>query len=440
MNSNHPGKKLGLWTATSLVVGNMIGSGVFLMPAALAGYGSVSLLGWVFAAVGSFFLAKVFGNLSKLAPGITGGPYAYTREGLGDFTGFLVAWGYYICVACANAAITISFVSALSTFFPVLNNNPVPAVLAGLAAIWLLTWINTRGIAVSGKLQLVTTLLKILPLIIVAFGGLFFIRPENFIPFNRTGGSVFSAINITATFTMFAFVGIESASVPAGNVEKPEITIPRATLIGLMVATVIYLLGSISIMGMLPAETLQKSTTPYADAAEIMFGKSARYWVSAGVAIAAFGALNGWILLQGQLPRAIAKDKLFPILFAKENRKGVPYTGIVINSILISLFMIMNYTKGLVEQFRFLLTLSVFLVLVPYLLSTVAYLILRLQSKGANQQSLSAPVMLFILAFGYSLWAIAGAGEKTVYAGFLLLMVGAPFYVWVKKSNEKNNT
>jgi len=143
MPASSPEKnKLGLWTSTSLVVGNMIGAGVFLMPAAMASFGSIGLLGWVFSAAGSFFLAKVFSNLSRLLPHATGGPYAYTRNGLGDFAGFLVAWGYYLAVSCANAAITISFVSAMSTFFPVLASSAVIAISTGLCTIWLLTYIN----------------------------------------------------------------------------------------------------------------------------------------------------------------------------------------------------------------------------------------------------------------------------------------------------------
>ena len=138
--------KLGLPASTSLVVGNMIGAGVFLMPAAMASFGSISLIGWGCSAIGSFLLAKVFSNLSKLLPNATGGPYAYTRHGLGDFPAFLVGWGYYLATACANAAITISFVSALSTFFPVLATNTVAATITGIGTVWLLNGVNSRGI------------------------------------------------------------------------------------------------------------------------------------------------------------------------------------------------------------------------------------------------------------------------------------------------------
>jgi len=428
--------KLGLWTSTSLVVGNMIGSGVFLMPAALAAYGSIGLLGWVFAAIGAFLLAKVFSNLSKLLPQADGGPYAYTHKGFGNFAGFLVAWGYWISIWCTNAAIAVALVSALSTFFPVLSTSAVAAVLTGLGAIWLLTWVNTRGIVTSGKMQLVTTILKVLPLIAVSIGGLFFINFKNFNAFNISGGSNLMALMQTATLTFFAFLGLECATIPSCSVANPEKTIPRATMIGTLIATVIYILSSVSVMGMIPAAALQHSVTPFADAAVMMWGNSSRYWVSAGVAIAAFGALNGWILIQGQIPSAIAKNNLFPAIFKKENKKGVPAMGMIIGSVLISVVMIMNYTKGLVEQFKFLILLSTLTVLVPYLFSTAAYIVIKIEKKylGGNWWS---SIILASLAFLYSLWAVAGSGEATVYWGFILMMCGIPFYVWILWKKRK---
>jgi APA family basic amino acid/polyamine antiporter len=429
--------KLGLWTTTSLVVGNMIGAGVFLMPAALAAYGSISLLGWVFSSIGAFLLAKVFSNLSKMMPQADGGPYAYSREGLGDFAGFLVAWGYWISTWCTNAAIAVSLVSALSTFFPALASNALLAVATGLSAIWLLTWVNTLGIVTSGKLQLITTILKILPLVLVAAGGLFFFKAKNFLPFNSSGASDYSAILTSAAYTFFAFLGIECATVPSGSVSNPEKTIPRATMLGMLIATFIYIISSVSIMGMIPGRDLQHSVTPFSDAAVIIWGSNARYWVSAGVAIAAFGALNGWILIQGQMPYAIAKDKLFPHIFSKENKKGVPAMGIIISSILISLLMSMNYTKGLVEQFKFLIMLTTLTVLIPYLFSTAAYILIRMERKYLKPAGWIPAIILASLAFLFCIWAVAGSGQEIVYWGFLLLLAGVPFYViilWKKNS------
>jgi basic amino acid/polyamine antiporter, APA family len=433
MHDDSRGKnKLGLWTSTSLVVGNMIGAGVFLMPAALAAYGSISLFGWVFSSIGAFLLARVFSNLSKLMPKADGGPYAYSRSGLGDFAGFLVAWGYWISIWCTNAAIAVSFVSALSTFFPALATNAILAISTGLGVIWLLTWINTLGIVTSGKLQLITTILKIIPLLLVAIGGLFFFKAENFIPFNMSGTSDFSAITATATYTFFAFLGIECATIPSGSVINPEKTIPRATMLSILITSVIYIVTSFSIMGMIPGKNLQHSVTPFADAAVIIWGRDARYWISAGVAIAAFGALNGWILIQGQMPYAIAKDKLFPAVFSKENKKGVPARGIIISSILVSILMSMNYTRGLVEQFKFLILLTTLTVLIPYLFSTAAYIIIKLENRYLKPGTRwFSTIVLASLTFLFSLWAIAGSGPEIVYWGLLLLLAGVPFYVMI---------
>jgi len=439
LNRTMPDKKLGLWTSTSLVVGNMIGAGIFLMPAALSSFGSISLVGWVFAAIGSFFLAKVFSNLSKLLPHVTGGPYAYTHYGFSNFAGFLVGWGYVLAVSCANAAIVVSFVSALSTFFPILATNVIAAVVTGLIAIWLLTYINTRGIMISGKLQLTTTILKLLPLFIIAIGGLFFIHVKNFMPFNSSGTSVMSAIAACASYTMFAFVGIESAVISSSSINDARNTASRATMLGLFICTLVYLLGSISIMGIIPQNTLQHSVTPFADAAAIMFGGNARYWVSAGVTIAAFGALNGWTLISGQILYAIAKDKLFPAMFAKQNKKKAPYVGMIVNSAMVSIFMVMNYSKGLTAEFKFLLLLSVILIFVPYVFSTAAYIIIRLNTNQAHKKGQSWATIVAVLAFLYSLWTIIGSGAEAVYYGFIFLLLGIPVYVWMVYKNKSRD-
>jgi len=432
-------KKLGLWTSTSLVLGNMIGAGVFMMPSTLASFGGISIIGWVASSIGAFLLAKVFAHLSKMMPGSDGGPYAYSKSAMGDFAGFLVAWGYLISVWCTNAAITVSFISALSTFIPALATNSLMAVFTGLATIWILTWINTLGVFTSGKLQLITTILKVVPILLVGIVGLFFIQWDNFLPFNASGINTVSAITATTTLTFFAFLGIECATIPSGSVENPEKTIARATLLGTFIATAVYILSTVSIMGMIPAAQLKTTVTPFADAATIIWGSGAKYWVSAGVAIAAFGALNGYILIQGQLPAAIANDQLFPAIFAKKNSKGVPAIGVAISSVLVSFFMMMNYTKGLVDQFKFLILLTTLTVLIPYLFSTAAYIIFRLKEANLSKWIKYSAITLASLAFLFFMWMIIGSGQEIVYWGFVLSMSSIPVYVWgVTKRNKKN--
>jgi APA family basic amino acid/polyamine antiporter len=431
-------KQLGLWTSTSLVVGNMIGAGVFMMPAALAKFGGISLLGWVCSAIGAFLIAKVFAHLSKLLPAADGGPYAYSQKGLGDFAGFLVAWGYLVSVWCTNAAITVSFISALSTFIPALATNPYLAIGTGLATIWFLSWINSLGILTSGILQLITTILKIVPIVLIGLVGLFYIQWNNFLPFNASGTSTIAAITATTTFTFFAFLGIECATIPSGSVANSATTVAKATTLGTLIATLVYILGTVSVMGMIPAAALKNSVTPFADAAVIIWGQGAKYWVSAGVAISAFGALNGYILIQGQLPYAVAKDQLFPQIFMRKNDKGVPVYGIVISSIFVSVFMAMNYTKGLAEQFQFLILLTTSTILIPYIFCTASYLLMRLRVVGITKNIFTGAIVLAALTFLFCIWIMLGLGYETVFWGFVLTMSSVPIYffaIWKRDQN-----
>jgi basic amino acid/polyamine antiporter, APA family len=428
--------KIGLWTSTSLVIGNMIGSGVFLLPASLAAYGGISLLGWVGSSAGAIALALLFSNLSKMMPNALGGPYAYSRAGLGDFAGFLVAWGYWISIWCTNAAIAVTFVSYLTVFLPILKTNALLSVGTGLAAVWGLTWVNTKGVKEAGRVQFITTVLKLTPLILVSLVGLFYIDLKNFVPFNISTESNFTAITATATLTLFAFLGLESATIPAGNIHEPKKTIPRATMMGTIVTILIYVMGSGTIMGMIPAIELKNSNAPFADAAAIIWGDGARYWVAAGAIVSTFGALNGWILLQGQMPMAASRDKLFPEIFRKENSKGVPGFGIIIGSVLISALMMMNFTNGLNDTFTFMVLMTTVAVLIPYLFSATSYGVMILQNKFWKRDLISK-LMIAILAFLFSLWAIVGSGQEIVYWGFIAILSGIPFYVWMKRANHE---
>jgi len=425
-------KKLGIWSSTSLVVGNMIGSGIFMLPATLALYGGISLLGWIIAAVGALLLAFVFKKLSKSLPNTNGGPYAFTRDGLGEFPAFLVAWGYWISIWCTNAAIAVAFVSYLSVFIPALSGNFPFSMGVGLSIIWFLTWLNTRKITLSGRLQLITTILKLVPLVLIALFGLFFIKLEHFFPLNIGEASLFSTLTATVTLCLFAFLGLESATIPSDNIENPQRTIPRATTIGSAIAIVVYILSSVSVMGIIAPSDLQHSDAPFADAAAIIWGENARYFVAVGALISTFGALNGWILLQGQVPLAAAKDKMFPAIFKQENKYGMPARGLVISSLLASVLMSLNFSKGFAETFKFMILLSTLTALLPYLFSVTSYLIFLVgKKKGESKTKLT--LFLSMLTFVFLFWAIAGSGQETVYWGFLLLLSGMPVYVWLKR-------
>ncbi len=430
-------QSLGIWMTTALVIGNMIGAGIFMMPAALAGFGGISILGWLASSAGALILARVFSALTKLVPNSNGGPYAFAKAGFGDYIGFLVAWGYWVSIWIANAAITIAFISAMSVFFPVFKTHSLVAVGASLATIWGLTWYNSLGVRSSGKMQVITTLLKLIPIVIIIIGGFFYFDASNFIPFNASQTTSLAAIAATGTLTFYSFLGFESATVPSDKVRDPKKTIPRATLWGTLITTAVYILSTVVIMGMIPAAELAVSAAPFADAMQIMSGKFGAGFVAAGVAIASFGALNGWIFIQSQVAEATARDRLFPGIFRKENRNGVPIWGMAIGSTLSSLVVLMNYTDGLVEQFSFMILLSTFCVLIPYLFASAAFVVLSLENSQRNRSRVGI-FTLGSLAFGFSLWAIYGAGETSVLWGFILLMLGTPVYVFMKWKNKSS--
>lgn len=432
-------RSMGLWMATALVVGNMIGSGVFLLPASLAGTaGPISMLGWLFTGAGAILLALVFANLGRVLPH-TGGPYAYAKRAFGDFVGFQTAWGYWIAVWAGNAAIAVAFVGYLAVFWPEVATSNLLGALVGIGVIWLFTLTNILGAKESGQVQLVTTVLKFVPLAIIGVVGLFFIDGGNYTPFAPEGHSL-SLLSSTAALTLWAFIGLESATVPADEVKDPERTIPRATIIGTVLATVLYVVATISIMGIMPTAELAASTSPFADAAGQIFGGGWDKVIALVAMIATAGALNGWILLQGRVPLAAAEDGMFPRAFAKvHGERRTPVFGLVVSSVLVTGLMLMNYTKGLVDAFTFVILLATLTTLVPYAYSAAAQLWLWLvEGETFVTKHLVRDVVVAFLAFAYSVWAIAGAGDDIVTKGFVLMLAGVPVYIgmrwWERRS------
>ena len=412
---------LGFWMAVALVMGNMVGSGVFLLPASLAPFGAISLAGWLMSTIGAVLLALVFARLAA-ANAAAGGPYAYTRAAFGEFAGFIVAWGYWISVWCANAALAVAFVGYLDPFFPSLVRNPASAAGLAIVALWTLTAVNVRGIRTAGAVQVTTTVLKMLPLIMVGVGGLFIVNREHFVIADASPRAIAHGVTATATLTLWAFLGLECATIPAADISNPEKTIPRATIIGTLLAAATYILGTIAVMGSVSPAVLSQTTAPYAEAARALAGNSGAAIVSIGAAISCVGALNGWILIVGQLPLAVAEDGLFPAIFRRRSSSGAPSVGLVIGAALSTAMIAMNYTRGLVSLFTFVILVSTLSTLIPYVFCSLARFVNRTSGGGH---------LISALAFAYSLWAIGGAGADVVYWGFLLLMCGLPVYVWV---------
>ncbi len=428
-----PARALGIWSCVALVIGNIVGSGVFLLPASLAPYGIFSIVAWVVTACGAVALALVFARLARSLPK-AGGPYAYTRVAYGDFAGFWVAWGYWICLWTGVAAIAVAFGSYLKVFVPALDNNPTWCGVASLVAVWLLTFVNALGVRQASLVQIVTTAVKLIPLLAIAIVGFAWFDADHLMAPVASDVSPFRAVSSAATLALWAFLGLESATIPADAIDRPERTIPRATVLGVLVCAVVYIASTVVLMGAMPRETLAASQAPFADAARAMWGDWAYYAVGFGAIVSCFGALNGWILVTGRFPVAVARDGLFPARMGVVSARGVPTFAMTASMVLVTIMLVFNYSgsSSLVSIFNFAILLSTLATLIPYAFCSLAPILLR-RNGVAMPPTRARDRVIMTIAFVYSVWAIYGAGAQTVLLGFLLMLAGIPVYVWQKR-------
>lgn len=415
-------RALGLWSATALVVGNMIGSGVFLLPASLAPYGQASLYGWALSATGALLLAGVFAYLARRYP-IAGGPYAYARVAFGEFTGFIMAWSYWISVWCAVAAIAVAFAGSMAAVFPALAAPGYEAACA-LIVLWLGTAFNIAGVRTAGIAQLVITILKLLPLFVVIAVGATYLDARSFTPFNPSGQGWLPVTTITAALALWALQGMECATIPAEHVTDAERTIPRATFIGVGLAAAVTIAACTVVLGLVPLDKLMMSTAPFADAASRLWGAGAGIAMAAAMAVSCLGALNGWILVQGQVPFAAARDGLFPGYFAKVDANGTPRIGLVVGSVLATVPVCANFTGSLVSVFTASILLATAAALLPYAFSAAAMLKIEMRSPAPSPSRL----IVAGLALIYGVWALIGTGAEALLWGAGLLLAAVPFY------------
>ena len=429
-----PRPLLGFWMCVALVVGNSIGSGVFLLPATLAPFGLNSVIAWGFTASGAIALAIVFARLSRAFPQ-AGGPYAYVHVAFGPLIAFVVAWSYWISICVGNVSIATAAASYLSPLFPWIAEKPGASAFMTLLLLWLLTFVNWYGIKASGWVQGVTTVLKILPLLAVGALGLTSLHSNSAVSTLSIPLSV-SGVTAAATLTLWALLGLESATIPADKVTNPARTIPIATLLGTVITALICAVACTTVLLLVPPATLAQSNAPFVDLAAQFWGRGAGKLVAVFAAISAFGALNGWILLQGELPRAMANRGEFPRIFARESVHNTPGFGLCFGSALATLLILANYQKSMVSVFTFMILLSTTACLVLYALCSLALLRLQwTQQLGAARGRSVALGIVGILATAYSLWAIIGAGAEAVLWGAALLLLGVPLYYWFRSSH-----
>ena len=430
-------RSIGLWMATALVVGNMVGSGIFTLPAVLSGEaGPASIIALVFTGIGAMLLALVFANLGRAYPK-TGGPYHYARRAFGDFVGFQTAWAYWIAAWVGNAAIAVAFAGYLGVFWGDVNTK-------NWLAIWLFTFVNIIGARETGWAQVVTTVLKFVPLAVIGIVGLFYIKSGNFTPFAPAKGGFDWHINAAATLALWAFIGLESATVPAEEVKDPERTIPRATILGTLATTILYVVALVAIVGVLSPAVLGGSSAPFADAANAMWagtflGLAWGKWIALVAMAATLGALNGWILLTARVSLAAADDGLFPKPFARvHGERKTPVLGLIISSVLVSALVFYNWNASFGERFTDIVLLATWMTLIAYAYAAAAEVVLFIRDRNLfSRTRLVRDSAVASLAFAYSVWAIWGSGQEWLAKGFMLLLFGIPVFVFMKWRQSK---
>lgn len=431
--------QFGLTTAMALVVGSVIGVGIFNLPTSLAAYGPITLVSLALTTVGALAVAVLFAALSRRLPA-GGGPYAYARVAFGNKLGFANAWSYWITAWAGNATIAVGWVLYVEYFINT-DHNKVISVLLVLIGLWIPAAINLSGVKNMGSVMVITTVIKFVALAFVSIVGLFFISTANFSPWNVSGERTIAAIGAGMAIALFSYLGLESASVAAAKVRNPDRNIPRATVLGTIATAIVYMLSLTVVFGVVPNSELAEGTAPFSEAVDAMFGGTwAGNLMAIAVIISGFGALNGWTLLCAEMPLAAAKDGLFPPQFKRLSRTGVPAFGIIASMVLASIAMIINYLGSTgTTAFTILVLMTGITAAIPYGFSALAQIKWRRADRKAGQTArfvrdmiVAVLVLVFSILF---IWYSRYTGQSpwVYWAPFLLagaaLLLGIPVYL-----------
>jgi len=432
------GPKFGLPQAMALIIGSIIGVGIFNLPTSLATYGPITLISMALTTVGALALALLFAALSRRLPA-DGGPYAYARVAFGNRLGFANAWSYWITAWAGNAAIAVGWVLYVEHFINK-GQNKLVTVLLVLIGLWLPAAVNLSGVKNIGSVQVITTIIKFVAVAFVAVVGLFFISSANFTPWNVSGESAINAIGGGMAIALFSYLGVETAAVAAAKVRNPDQNIPRATLLGTVACAVVYMLSLTAVFGIVPTSQLKNATAPFSDAVNAMFGGTwAGNVMAIAVIISGLGALNGWTMICAEMPLAAAEDGLFPERFRRISKNGVPAFGIIASTVLASIAMAINYIgSGGATVFTTLVLMTGITAAIPYAFSALA----QLKWRWIDQQTMHTPrfardMIVAVLALVFSILFIwysrnTGHGFWVYWAPFFLaagaMLLGIPVY------------
>lgn len=370
---------------------------------------------------GSILIALVFARLSSRITK-SGSVYVYSRDAFGDLPGFLIAWSYWTSYWVAIPGGAIAFVGYLSVFHPDLSDSRLMQLGIGLVVIWTSILLNIKGVKEATFVQLVLTVLKLLPLALIIVVGVASGSTDNFPDFNPKELPVFEALATTVLLTLWAFSGMEAGAISAGDVQNPEKTVPRAIVFGTLTVAFIYIGSTAAVMSLVPAEVLVNSTAPFADAAASL-GAWGPTVIAIGALFATYGSMHGIIYVAGQMPMALAVDRFAPKTFARKNSGGAPFTALLVVGVLASLLLIGNYSKGLISAYRLIITMSTLAFLLPLVVCSLA----ELKHSWRSSRGWAGVALIALL---YSLFAVIGSGWEVISWGVLLMLAGLPIYWW----------
>ncbi|WP_313439247.1 amino acid permease [Novosphingobium sp.] len=413
---------LGLMAAIALVMGNMIGSGVFLLPASLAPFGWNGVIGWVATIAGALILAYVLSRLTHERPA-DGGPAGFVTDAFGRRVGFFISWIYLVSLWTSVVTIAVAAVSYLSSMVPFLGRGEHVPALAAIVLLWLMTLVNLRGTRAAGRFQIVTLALKVIPLVVVIVLAAYVLSSgqaqlPTFDPTQVHTG----AVNGAATMTLWALLGFESASVAAARVRNPAVNVARATLWGTALTGGLYLLVCSAIALLLPSDVTAHSAAPFATFVAHFLDGDVATLVAIFAVISCIGALNGWTLLEAEMVRDMAARRLLPHWFAQTDARGTARRALLISAVVASFFAAMNASRTMQALFEYLLLLSTSSTLWLYLACALAALKLGVARVPAA------------IGAVYAVWTLWGAGIGASGMSFVLMALGLPIWLWLRRN------
>ena len=431
-SADHESRKMGPLLATFLVAGNMIGSGVFLLPVTLAAIGSMTVIGWVIAAVGALVLGAVFAFLSRLRPNAHG-LVSHVTEGLGRFLGFEAGFAYWLSCLFGNLAIAVAVVGYLAFFFPILA-TPLATTLGVVGAMWLLTLVNILGPKIIGRLHGASLAVGLLPIVAATVLGFLYFDAEMFrASWNVSGKAEVPAISASIVAIFWAFLGLETASVCGRAVRDPAKNVPLATFGGVALAAVIYIAAGAAVFGALPAATLAGSTAPFADVVAKFLGGALGGLIAACAVFKASGTLGGWIMVTAQTTQAGVEEGYLPQILSKPGEGETPVRELLIIGGLMTALAFGTMQPTLAKQFGVLINVTTNLTLAVYVLCCVA--LFRFAGELGRLANLARAAAVFGGAF--AVWTIAVGDPEMLKVQGWILLVSLPIWALVWWSGRR---